>query len=85
MIPGRIPGATRYLGAPLGWRPTEHGDCAHLAIRDMPVNGATPAMHSVWEPTSEEAARLAQGAPVYLIVVGDSHPPVALSVGNVPE
>lgn len=85
MIPGRIPGATRWLGAPPDWKPEEHGDCAHLAIRDMPINGGVAAMHSVWEPTPEELTRLNAGAPVYLCVVGVVHPPVSLAVGSVRE
>lgn len=84
MIPGRIPGATRYLGAPIGWKPDEHGDCARLAIRDMPVNGDVPSMHSVWEPTPDELERLKAGAPVYLMIVGTVHPPVMVSVGVAP-
>lgn len=84
MIPGRIPGATRYLGAPDGWVPDATGDCAHLAIRDMPINGDVPSMHSVWEPTPDELERLKAGAKVYLIIVGAVHPPVALSVGAAP-
>ena len=84
MIAGRIPGATRWLGAPLGWRPDEHGDCGHLAIRDMPINDGVPAMHSVWEPTPEELERLNAGAKVYLLVVGSVHPPVSLMVGALP-
>jgi hypothetical protein len=84
MIAGRIPGATRYLGAPLGWKPDEHGHCGHLAIRDMPVNGGVPAMHSVWEPTPEELERLKAGAPIYLCIIGTVHPPVSLAVGMPP-
>lgn len=84
MIPGRIPGATRYLGAPVGWKPEVGGHCAHLAILDMPVNGGVPAMHSVWEPTPDELERLAAGAPVYLCVLGGVHPPVSLGVGEAP-
>lgn len=84
MIAGRIPGATRWLGAPLGWKPEEHGDCGHLAIRDMPVNGGVPAMHSVWEPTPDELERLKAGAQIYLCIIGSTHPPVAMSVGVAP-
>lgn len=84
MIAGRIPGATRYLGAPAGWEPEEHGHCAHLAIQDTVVNGGVPAMQSVWEPTPDELERLKAGAPVYLLIVGTAHPPVAVSVGAAP-
>lgn len=84
MIPGRIAGATRYLGAPAGWVPEETGDCAHLAICDIPLSDGTPSMLSVWEPTPDELERLAAGAQVYLTIVGQGHPPVSLGVGNPP-
>lgn len=85
MIAARIPRATRYLGAPEGWVPEEHGDCAHLAIRDMPINGGVPSMHSLWEPTPEELERLNKGAKIRLMVVGTTHPPVMVSVDLPPE
>jgi hypothetical protein len=84
MIPGRIHGATRYLGAPKGWKPDEGGHCAHLAILDEPLPGGVPAMHSVWEPTPDEIERLKAGASIYLCVVGAAHPPVSLAVGEPP-
>lgn len=76
----RIPQHTRWLGAPLGWEPEKDGDCAHLAIRDMTINGNVPSMHSLWEPTPDELERLNAGGKVRLIVVGISHPAVSLSV-----
>jgi hypothetical protein len=85
MIPARIPGATRYLGAPAGWRPDEHGDCAHLAIRDMAVNGNVPTMQSLWEPTPQELDWLARGGKVRLGVGGTEHPLVFLMVDLPPD
>lgn len=79
MIPGRIEGATRYLGAPEGWTPEDDGHCAHLAILDMESQGL-PVMASVWEPTPAELGRLNAGAKVTLFVVGRGHPPVSLEV-----
>lgn len=79
MIPGRIEGATRYLGAPPDWKPDADGHCAHLAILDMESEGV-PVMASVWEPTPAELERLNAGAKVTLFVVGRAHPPVALGV-----
>lgn len=79
MIPGRIHGATRYLGAPSGWQPDEHGHCSHLAILDTEVEGL-PVMASVWEPTPAELERLNAGAKLTLFIVGTGHPPVALEV-----
>lgn len=75
MIPNRIEGATRYLGAPPNWR-WEDGTCDHLAIRDEQLDGQTPAMISSWEPSPEELQKLNEGKPVYLQVLGSRHPPV---------
>lgn len=85
MIPARIQGATRYLGAPAGWEPATDGHCAHLAIRDVEINGMAPAMYSAWEPTPDELAALNAGAKILLIVVGRAHPPVCLEVGERPD
>ena len=75
MIPQRIEGATRYLGAPMNWNPAD-GSCDHLAIRDEPTEGGSNAMLSVWEPTPEELQKIMEGKPVYLQVLGVQHPPV---------
>jgi hypothetical protein len=80
MIPKRIAGATRYLGAPKDWNPDKDGDCAHLAIQDAMLDGGTPVMVSAWEPTPGELAALNAGAPVYLQIVGSAHPPVMVWV-----
>jgi hypothetical protein len=79
MIPGRIPGATRVLGAPAGWVIERDGLCSGLAIRD--VNNH---MVSSWQPSAEEIERIVAGAPVHLFVMGVSHPPVAVEVGAPP-
>jgi hypothetical protein len=89
MIPVRIKGSTRYLGAPAGWTPDTSGNCAHLAIRDSTA-GDMPIMESSWEPTPDELAVLNRGGKVYLRIVGINHPPVmvyALGPGpdRVPE
>jgi hypothetical protein len=76
VIPKRIAGATRYLGAPPGWDPEKNGDCSHLAIVDTQMDNGTPVMISAWEPTPAEIERMAAGKPVYLQVVGTGHPPV---------
>ena len=83
MIPGSIPNRTRYLGAPRGWEPDVSGPCGHLAIRDE-LTTAGPAMFSAWQPTPEEMARIAAGAPIVLMVLGEIHPPVSISVGPPP-
>ncbi len=84
MIALRIPGATRYLGAPMGWEPDAQGHCAHLAIRDVEITEG-PCMMSMWEPTPAEIESLQHGAPIILWVVGVAHPPVSISVGLMPE
>lgn len=85
MIAARIPKATRYLGAPLGWKPETDGDCGHLAIRDMTVNRGVQSMHSLWEPTPQELDWIARGGKVRLMIVGTVHPPVMLMVDLPPE
>jgi hypothetical protein len=80
MIPRRIAGATRYLGAPKGWEPDGNGDCAHLAIQDATLDGGAPIMVSAWEPTPAELKAMQEGAPVYLQIIGTDHPPVMLWV-----
>lgn len=78
MIPARIANATRRLGAPAGWDEARDGVCVGL---DVLIDGAN--FTSCWEPTPDEAARIAAGAKVYLTCVG-GQPPVALVVGDAP-
>lgn len=84
MLTGHIANATRILGAPRDWDKKKHGACGGLAIRDERTT-AGDAMTSAWYPNTEELARLAAGAPVYLSVYGGMHPPVSLNVGPAPE
>lgn len=81
MIPARIAGCTRALGAPAGWTPETSGPCSGLPIRDE-MAGDLPAMVSAWEPTPAELAALNAGAKVHLRIVGAGHPPVMLYVGE---
>ena len=76
MIINAIEGATRRIGKSQGY--------FGLPLRDEVVNGI-PQMTSSWQPTPAEAAKLANGALIYLIVLGTTHPPVMLTVGEVPE
>lgn len=85
MLINRIEGATRYLGAPEGWTPEKDGDCAHLAIVDVKVQGGQNVMVSSWQPTPDEIAAIQAGAPIYLHVWGSMHPPVAVAVGPAPK
>lgn len=80
MTPARIADATRVVGAPA----MMEDECSALHIMDhqCPIWGNR--MISAWVPTPEERAAIANGAPVYLAVVGYSHPVVALFAGDVP-
>lgn len=81
MIPVRIAGATRNLGAPPNWNPERDGPCSHLPIRDE-VIGQVPYMTSRWELTPDEIARVQQGAPIELRIVGQTHPVVSLAIAE---
>jgi hypothetical protein len=48
------------------------------------MTSAGLGMTSAWFPTPEEIERLRDGAPIYLTVLGRSHPPVGLAVGPRP-
>lgn len=92
MIIARITGATRvlgqaqgYIGLPIRDEMTADPNCLETTINNT-VNGPqTPCMITAWEPTPDELQRLAKGAPVYLRVLGTRHPPVMITVGDVPE
>lgn len=81
MIPVRIAGATRNLGAPPNWNPDRDGPCSHLPIRDE-VIGQVPYMTSRWELTPDEIARVQTGAPIELSIVGQAHPVVSLAIAE---
>lgn len=81
MLPIRIKGATRNLGAPKGWNPEKDAACSHLPIKDV-QQGRRKWMVSRWEPTPAEIERLLSGSPIELWVEGIDHPVVGL---NVPE
>lgn len=80
---GRIDNATRVLGAPLDWDVTKYGPCGSLPIRDEKTAQGS-LMWSAWFLAEDEIAALVAGAPLYLGVVGDIHPPVCMNVGPVP-
>ncbi len=76
MIINAIEGCTRRIGKSQGY--------LGLPLRDEVVDGV-PQMVTSWQPTPAEAAKLSQGAPIYLTVLGTAHPPVILNVGEAPE
>jgi len=83
MLVGRIPNATRVLGAPPDWDKATKGPCCGLPVQDIET-AAGPAMMSAWQPTPDELARLIAGASVTLLVLGRIHPPVSLAVSMPP-
>jgi hypothetical protein len=56
-----------------------------LSVTDTHMDDGTPVMMTSWQPTPKEAAAIADGAPIYLWVVGSAHPPVMLTVGEAPN
>jgi hypothetical protein len=81
LISLHIAGATRVIGKSQGY----NGLAVRDVLMDEKVNGSnTPAMLTAWEPTPDELARLNQGAPIILSLLGAAHPPVLLAVGEVP-
>lgn len=82
MMIGRVAGTTRVLGKSQGY--------LGLPVRDEvafdPATGSeTPCMVTAWVPTEEEVSRLVAGASVHVRVLGGSHPPMLVEVGEVPE
>lgn len=78
---GRITGATRVLGKSQGYM--------GLPLRDEPINckvngESTPSMVTAWLPTPKELESLNAGAPVHVRILGTSHPPIMVDVGEVP-
>lgn len=84
MLTGRISGATCTLLPPTDWDAKKFGPCSGLAIR-VEDTGVGRGMTSAWFPNADEIARIAAGAPIYLTVLGNAHPPVALAVGEASE
>jgi hypothetical protein len=76
MIINAIEGATRRIGKSQGY--------LGLPLRDE-VGPWGLQMVSSWQPTPAEVAAIVAGAPIYLTVLGQGHPPVMLDVGAVPD
>lgn len=81
MMIGRIPGTTRVLGKSQGY--------LGLPIRDElieeGVNGEnTPCMVTAWLPTPDEIERLINGASVHVRILGTTHPPILVHMGEAP-
>lgn len=90
----RVEGATRVLGRSQGYyglpvrdEALNLGDLPQML--EMPFNDSvtgpgTPTMLTAWQLTPDELARLQAGAPLYLRIVGNGHPPVMIYVGDEP-
>jgi hypothetical protein len=77
---------TRALGAPRDWDPVAmDAKIAILPIRDHVDEKGVPSMISQWEITPAELEKLNKGADIFLRVLGTTHPPVGLWVGEPPE
>lgn len=81
MLIGHIEGATRTIGRSQGYK--------GLPIRDekihCTVNGPdTPRMVTAWTPTPDELAKLNAGASVHVCLLGQTHPPILVEVGEPP-
>lgn len=79
---GHVKGATRVIGKSQGY----YG----LPVRDELENNSvtgpdTPVMVTAWMPTPDELAALNAGAPIHVRIYGRQHPPIMLSIGNIPE
>jgi len=92
---GRIEGATRvigkaqgYYGLPVRDEAKNLGDLPHMletAMHSTVTGPNTPTIQTCWFPSPDEIDAISKGAPIYLNLVGVAHPPVMLSVGEVPR
>lgn len=83
MIVGRIKNANVVLQPPENWDVDRFGPCATLYAVKSPE--WRPGITSAWYPTVEEICAISAGAPVYLTILDNRHPPVSLGVGPVPD
>lgn len=71
------PSTTRRIGKSQGY--------LGLSVTDTQLQDGSPVMVTSWQPTPAEQKLICAGAPIYLWVLGSAHPPVMLTVGEVPE
>jgi hypothetical protein len=72
------PSNNAVLGAPVGWDQSAL-PCDVLPVTRTVVDGV-PCIMSFWKPSAAELASLQAGASVALWVVGETMPPVSLTV-----
>jgi hypothetical protein len=76
MIAARIGGVTRILGKSQGY--------LGLPVRDEELTDTGPCMTTAWIPTPDELARINAGANIHVKILGRSHPPILVEVGEAP-
>ncbi len=74
MIAARIAGTTRVLGKSQGY--------LGLPVRDSKRDGQ-PSMTTAWEVTPGEFLKLQDGAHIEITILGNAHPPIIVTVGEV--
>lgn len=82
MRPTQHPSNNDVLGAPPG---VSIEQCRPLYITRVMFDSGIPAVWSYWEPSPEERAAIAAGAPVRFSCWGMTHPPVSIGVDGVEE
>ena len=82
MRPTQHPSNNDVLGAPPG---VAIEQCRPLYITRVMFDSGIPAVWSYREPSPEERAAIAAGAPVRLSCWGMTHPPVSIGVDGVEE
>ena len=80
MRPTQHPSNNDVLAAPPG---VDIDDCKALAITRVLFPPGMPGVRSYWQPSPEEAAAIAAGAPVCFTCWGMTHPPVHIGVDGV--
>jgi hypothetical protein len=81
---GRITGATRVLGKEQGYMALPVRD-EHVSVTLNGDGRRVPSMVTAWLPTPKELEALNAGAPVHVRILGTEHPPIMVTVGDVPE
>jgi len=76
MLINAIEGTTRRLGKAQGYN--------GLPVKDHVIDGLR-AMTTSWQPTPAEIKAIADGAPIHVTLLGSSHPPILLALGEVPK
>lgn len=77
MNPIHHPSNNSVLAPPPGMTPEQ---CAPLPITRVLYSDQTPAVVSFWQPSAEQLALLNAGKPVWLSILGRTHPPPAIGV-----